>query len=276
MKIAFDKLKNKVKKILIFIHFVLALSLLVFAYLIENVYIKLSLGIGCLLVLVVLFFMLVWYVMYIEKFNGKNKYLNVDEDKVTELIVEYSKVMDDHYLKSVFVENLTLAENLDKLSLGEDNLHYIDDVDNKYDKEALALFYKEFKIGYFYKNGKFRETLRTYINNKDYKVITTVCGLDLLNNKVRVKVAFYKSIESSYIEYLDVNVDANVDYIKQGYWLNVTKFVNIVNKTQFRIDDIYGKEITVIDLTQLNDYEGELFAKVLSNNNGLNLRIYKF
>ena len=78
--------------------------------------------------------------MYKEKFSNKEKYKNIDKNQHIDIIIEYPKVIDEHYLRYVYIEGLTLAENLDKLSLSEDDFIYVDDVDNKYDNEALALF----------------------------------------------------------------------------------------------------------------------------------------
>ena len=139
MKIAFDKLKNKVKIFIILVFTIVSLGLIITAYCIENDYIKIVLGSFALILLVFLFLFLVWYFMYLEKFNNKNKYNDIDEKQDKDLIVEYPKVLENHYLRYVYVEGLTLAENLDKLSLGEEDFIYIDDVDNKYDNEALAL-----------------------------------------------------------------------------------------------------------------------------------------
>ena len=275
MKIAFDKLKNKAKIFIILIFTIVSLGLIITAYCIENDYIKIVLGSFALILLVFLFLFLVWYFMYLEKLNNKNKYNDIDEKQDKDLIVEYPKVLENHYLRYVYVEGLTLAENLDKLSLGEEDFIYIDDVDNKYDNEALALFYKKYKIGYFYKNGKFRKLLRKYKNDEEFKIITKVCHLDLKNNKIKLKIAFYKSLESEKFDTVNVDIlNNNYDYLKVGYWLNVEQVINVIGKKEYHINDIYGKKLAVIENKELDQYSGQFYAKILNINENLELIVY--
>lgn len=275
MKNTFDRLKNKYKILLICIFFFISLTLVISAFCIENNYIKILLGTISLLILCILFLMLIWFLMYKEKFNSKNKYENIDLSKQKDIIVEYSKVLENHYLKYVFVENLTLAENLDKINLGEENFIYVDEVDNKYDNEALALFYKDYKIGYFYKNGKFRDLYRKYRNDEDFLIITKVCHLDLTNNRIKLKIAFYKTLDSE--KFITVNVSINnnnYDYLKVGYWLNVTKSVNAIGKKEYQIEDIYGKKLDVVEIQALDQYNNNFYGKILKIDNKIDLIIY--
>ena len=275
MKIGFDKLKKYNKIILIVFCFILSLGLVISAFVIENDYIKIALGSAALIVLIFLFLMLVWYLMYQEKFNGKNKYQEVDENKEIDLIVEYPKVYEDYFLRYVYIEGLTLAENLDKIELGEQDFIYVDDVDNKYDNEALALYYKQYKLGYFYINGKFRGLYRKYRDDKQYKIITRVCHLDLVNNKIKVKIAFYKSLESENIKTFKVSIDNNdYEYLKVGYWLDVRQVENAIGQKEYEILDIYGKQLSVLPIKELDELNGKLYAKIIDINEKIDLVIF--
>lgn len=275
MKVAFDKLKNKYKVLLIVILFLISLGLVVTSFILKNDLLRIGLASIALITLVFLFLMLIWYYMYKEKFKNNNYYENIDENKPIDLIVEYPKVLDEHFLRYVYVEGLTLATNLDKLTLGEQELTYVDDVDNKYDNEALALFYRQYKIGYFYKNGQFRELFRKLRNDKEYKVITKVCHLDLLNNKIKLKIGFYKTLESEKFDVIDASINnSNYDYLKVGYWLNVTKTINAIGKNVYVVNDIYGKELDVINNDKLDEYNASFYAKIVDINEKIGLKIY--
>lgn len=274
MKVAFDRLKNKVKVFLMVLLTLVSTILVVISFFIDNDYIKILLGTAALIILIFLFLMLVWYFSYQEKFKSKDKYNNVDTSKSKDLIVEYFKVFDNHYLRYVYVEGLTLAENLDKVELGEENLVYVDDVDNKYDNEALALFYKDYKLGYFFKNGKFRELYRKYKDDKDFKIITKICHLDLENNKIKVKIAFYKSLDSEDFETVNVSINNNYDYLKVGYWLSVNQIINDIGNKEYKIEDIYGKKLDIIEINSFDQYSNNFYAKIINIGKTIDLKIY--
>lgn len=275
MKVAFDKLKNKFKILLIVILFLVSLGLVITSFILDNNLLRIVFASSALFTLVFLFFMLIWYYMYKDKFKNKNKYDNVDENTPIDLIVEYPKVLEEHFLRYVYIEGLTLVENLDKLSLGEQNFSYVDDKDNKYDNEALALYYNEYKIGYFFKNGKFRELFRKCNKDPNFKIITKVCHLDLTNNKIKLKIAFYKSLISENFNSVNVSIkNENHDYLKVGYWLNVNKVIDVIGKKNYIINDIYGKELAVIKCETLDQYDSSMYAKIINIKDNIELKIY--
>ena len=100
MKLFFDKLRKSTKKTLIFINFILSFGLVVFAYISKNNIVKISLGLFSLLILALLFFMLVWYFMYIDKFNQKYEGLAKAEIEFEIHLLPFERVDDDRVEKA--------------------------------------------------------------------------------------------------------------------------------------------------------------------------------
>ena len=95
--------------------------------------------------------------------------------------------------------------------------------------------------------------------------------MDLLNNKIKLKIGFYKTLESEKFDVIDASINnSNYDYLKVGYWLNVTKTINAIGKNVYVVNDIYGKELDIINNDKLDEYNASFYAKIVDIKDYLN------
>lgn len=97
-------------------------------------------------------------------------------------------------LKYKYKENLCFIQNLDKFKLEDTNVTFHLEEDNEYDKETIAVYVGDYKIGLLYK-GNCRDIILKCIKNSKYEVSGFVYKKDDANNTVGVMIAFYEKLE---------------------------------------------------------------------------------
>lgn len=84
------------------------------------------------------------------------------------------------------------SQNLDKVSVGEENITLNIVKFNNYQKESIQVLYKDILLGYF---DGFSVELLEYINaNKEYSLKLIISNIDLIDKCIYLKYYIYKTI----------------------------------------------------------------------------------
>ena len=150
-------------------------------------------------------------------------------------------------------------QNLDKLELNDSDIDLVPEPDNQSDPNAIALYKGEYRLGYFYK-GQTQEMVLSYLNHENWEIATAVCLLDLDNNKLAVKIGFYRKLDSMKLETLTTSltkITKKVDILGSSRYENVS-WCNVDDLVELSENDDGG--YTVLD--EIGNELGELGVNI--------------
>lgn len=195
----------------------------------------------------------------------------VQQKKPIEANHLFPKIDGGFYLRWQYKENIHYAQNLDKIKLGDSDMELVPEPDNQYDKNAVALYKGEYKLGYFYK-GQTQEMILSYIDRNDYRIETVVCLLDDENNKLAVQIAFYRNLDAVQLETLTVPLvkitkksedwgSSRYDNVSMVY---VDDYVEITENDDggYTVCDEYGNELGELNANTAEKVE-EFFDDII-------------
>lgn len=153
-------------------------------------------------------------------------------------------------LKYVYRENLCFVENIDKVTLEDNDITYHLESDNKYDPNTIAVYVGDTRIGLMYK-GNCRDIITKCLRNGKYEVSGFICKLDIENNQIAIKVGFFMPIESrksfttsiiktSKKDMFDNRRQDNVDCLNEG---DLVYFSEDYESDGLLVTDEYGNEL---------------------------------
>lgn len=173
--------------------------------------------------------------------------------KKIEIDGDFPKIHRDYLRLYQYKENICLAQNLDKLELNDSDLDLVPEPDNQYDENAVALYKGEYKLGYFYK-GQTQEMILSYLGHKDFEITTAVCLLDPENNRLAVKIAFYRKLDSLRLDTLTTSLT------------KITKKTDVLGSS--RHENVSWRSVgDLVELTK-NDDDGYTVCDELGNELG--------
>lgn len=160
--------------------------------------------------------------------------------KKIEADIAFPKIVDGYFLRWHYKEDIALPQNIDKVALNDSDIELVPEPDNQYDTNAVALYKGGYKLGYFFK-GQTREMILSYLDHKNYLIKTVVCLLDQESNKLAVRIAFYRDLESVQLDALTVPL------------VKITKRVGDLGRSRYENFDF--KEVG--DIVEISDnYDG--------------------
>ena len=153
-------------------------------------------------------------------------------------------------LKYRYKENLCFIQNLDKFKLEDTNVTFHLEEDNEYDKETIAVYVGDYKIGLLYK-GNCRDIIVKCIRNRKYEVSGFIYKKDDANNSVSVMIAFYEKldlresfvtsiIKTSKKDIYDNKRQDNVDCLSEGEGVYFSEDYDCEG---LLVSDKYGNEL---------------------------------
>lgn len=288
MKDWFDKLKDKHKILLIIVSF---LSVYLFVGLSQLTEFFL---LFCVASLFFTCIFTVYFVMYkISSRKKKTSYyqnlttpqsVSSDTSPQTEqpvkkpeinTTVRFDIIDDDYVLRWHYKENIALVQNLDKVefkgSRTDDDIRLVPEPDNQYDENAVALYKGEYKLGYFYK-GRTQNMILSYLNCEDYLIKTVVCFLDRENNKLAVRIAFYRKLDAFQLSTLTVpltKITQKAEAFESSRYDNVSEMdiddcVEITGNDygRYTICNEYGYELGELSASTSEKVE-EIFSDII-------------
>lgn len=258
--------------------------------------------VGCLIFAIIF---TVFYVKY-KKSNTsqKSNYQNNSDIKIISNItdnqtaqpvkniesdVTFLKIEDGYYLRWQYKENIAIAQNLDKVQLKDCDIDLVPEPDNQYDSNAVALYKGEHKLGYLYK-GQTQEMVLSYLDHKNYRIKTVVCLLDQENNKLAVRIAFYRDIDSVQLDTLTFSltkISKKADFVSSRYenvsTMNVGDYVEIFDNYNgsYTVCDECGNELGELNAKKIEDiFDDIIYAKIadieLTENDAYKVKISIF
>lgn len=182
------------------------------------------------------------------------------------------------YLKWCYTQNICMPQNLNSIKLNH-QARFVVEENNNYDKNAVAIYQRDKKIGYLY-NGNIKDMIIKYaISNDDYKVYMVINKIDKEQNIIEIKIGFYKNLETSInIEKFDtilvqskyIEEDdrfAESDLVEMNSWHYVTRI-----KEVYIIDDLGQLNKVAISKVDYQSEKYNLCAKVIDKKLGDNLK----
>ena len=188
------------------------------------------------------------------------------QKKLIEVNHRFPKIDGGFYLRWQYRENIPYVQNLDKIKLGDSDMELVPEPDNQYDKNAVALYKGEYKLGYFYK-GQTQEMILSYIDRNDYRIETVVCLLDDENNKLAVQIAFYRNLDAVQLEILTVplvKITKKKDVLGSSRYENLS-FCNVDDLCEVSENDDGGYTVTNKYGEEIGDLPATT-AKKIDNN----------
>lgn len=182
------------------------------------------------------------------------------------------------YLKWCYTQNICMPQNFNSIMLNH-QVRYVIEKNNIYDKNDIAIYQRDKKIGYLY-NGNIKDMIIKYAaSNDDYKVYMVVNKVDEDQNIIEIKIGFYRNLETStnidkfdtilvqskYIEEDDRFAES--DLVEINSWHYVTK----INET-YIIDDLGQLNKAAVNKVDYKNEQYNLFAKILDKKLGENLK----
>lgn len=195
--------------------------------------------------------------------------------KKIEADVYFPKIDGGYLRRWEYKENIALSQNLDKLQLNDCDITLVPEPDNQYDANAVALYKGGYKLGYLYK-GKTQEMVLSYLNHKNYRIKTVVYLLDNDNNKLAVKIGFYRSLDSLRLDELTVpltKITKKAEDCGNSRYENVSMayigdYVEITENDDggYTVCDEYGNELGELSASATNKIESLdiIYAKIAS------------
>lgn len=99
---------------------------------------------------------------------------------------------DDTYLTYSYEESLAFANTSVLTGNGGKVITFKQEPDNEYDKNAVAVYLNDTKVGYLYR-GRTQDMVNDWIN-RDLPFWGYVNKIDTANNKATIKIGFYRSL----------------------------------------------------------------------------------
>lgn len=99
---------------------------------------------------------------------------------------------DDTYLAYSYEESLAFANTSVLTGNGGKVITFKQEPDNEYDKNAVAVYLNDTKVGYLYR-GRTQEMVNDWIS-RDMPFWGYVNKIDTANNKATIKIGFYRSL----------------------------------------------------------------------------------
>lgn len=205
--------------------------------------------------------------------------------------VDFPKLDNDFVLRWHYKKDIALAQNLDKVELNDSDIDLVPEPDNQYDPNAVALYKGEFKLGYLYK-GQTQEMVLSYFNRDDYLIKTVISLLDRENNKLAVRIAFYRKLDAFQLDTLTVPLTritkraedwgtSRYDNVALAY---VDDCVEITENDdgRYTVCDEYGNELGELSSSEKMEevFGGIIYAKIadiqLTDNDAYKVKISIF
>lgn len=99
---------------------------------------------------------------------------------------------DETYLAYSYEENLAFADTAVLTGNGGKAITFKQEPDNEHDKNAVAVYLNDIKVGYLYR-GKTQDMVNDWIS-RDMPFWGYVNKIDAINNKATIKIGFYRSL----------------------------------------------------------------------------------
>lgn len=208
-----------------------------------------------------------------------------DTKKSLETSIEhdFEFLKDGFFLKYVFYDNLAFADNLEEISLGDNNINILLEQDNPFDKNAVSIYKNNHKLGYFYKNSKTRDVVINLNNDDNYKKEFIIVKKDLTKKWIGLKTAFYKQVESEKFYRIKTSIlIENINNIKVNDWLLVEKRHNEEYIQYYTLLDKDNNEYGILDkqasdkVDKFYNDKYKLYAKIdnINEDMSVNITIY--
>ena len=115
----------------------------------------------------------------------------LESEKNYDLFDDYD-ADDETYLAYSYEENLAFADTAVLTGNGGKVITFKQEPDNEHDKNAVAVYLNDIKVGYLYR-GKTQDMVNDWIS-RDMPFWGYVNKIDAINNKATIKVGFYRSL----------------------------------------------------------------------------------
>ena len=99
---------------------------------------------------------------------------------------------DETYLAYSYEENLAFADTVVLTGNGGKVITFKQEPDNEHDKNAVAVYLNDIKVGYLYR-GRTQDMVNDWIS-RDMPFWSYVNKIDTINNKATIKIGFYRSL----------------------------------------------------------------------------------